>query len=107
METNPERMIVLTDCDVVVTNFEVRVEELWEEHTTGGQTMMIARDALWRDLPVHQRHKPSGAPFPVNSGLVVMKPSDFTVSLMKDVLAKGRLTGTSNYAARVLFDQPR
>ena len=61
-ELDKHQMVVLLDCDVVVTNFDIKVEELWAGHTNSSTTMMIARDAWSRFGYV-----------PFNTGVIVFK----------------------------------
>lgn len=71
LSLNPSRLTVIMDCDVFITNPEIRVQDIWREWAHEGTEVLIARDAHWR-LGV-----------PINSGLIIMRGGEFSEELMR------------------------
>ena len=82
--------MVLMDCDIAVTNPQIKVEEIFEEYNND---IIIARDALWKNG------------VPINSGVIIFKNSEFSKNILE--IMKHSSTSTSNkFLGKALVDQP-
>ena len=60
-------LVVIMDCDMFVTNMDIRIEGIWRGVATPLTDLVIARDAHWQ-LGV-----------PINSGLIIARPSTYHI----------------------------
>ena len=103
-------LILLMDCDIFITNPEITVEQIWEENSFPSTGIIVSRDAE------------STRGVPVNSGMVLIRPCQFSKLFLNSILEKGRwaeegggykilenvgLGGTGRYNSKTLVDQPR
>jgi hypothetical protein len=91
-------LVVIMDCDIFITNPDITIESIWARHSTPITDMMLARDA----------HYHLGVP--VNSGLIIVRPSTFAKNFFSGMLKSGRLDAKVHgnlYNAKTLVDQPR
>ena len=94
----PDNLVVIADCDVFVTNDNVRVEDVWRDWSHDATEVLISRDAHWQ------------MGVPVNSGLIILRGGDYSRRILQDMLEKGRVTDSrwkGRFNADTLVDQPR
>ncbi len=91
------RLVVLMDCDIFVTNPTISIESIWSQWSTPTTSLILSRDAHW-NLGV-----------PVNSGMMIMKPSTFSATFINSIIEDGRLDKMYGnlFNGDTLVDQPR
>ena len=83
-------IMVLMDCDIAITNPQIKVEEIFEEYNND---IIIARDAIWKkDVPI-------------NSGVIIFKNSQFSKGVLEKMKYSSKST-SNKYLGKVLVDQP-
>ena len=84
-------LVLLLDCDVIITNHSIRVETIYGKYNND---IIIARDPQWKRLMV-----------PINSGIIVFKNSKWTLHILNQLAYSSRLK-THQYLSDTLVDQP-
>ena len=91
-------LTVIMDCDIFVTNSAVAISDIWHKWASDSTDLIISRDA----------HFHIGVP--INSGLIIAKPSSFVEDVFGSLLTNERLETSvhaSKFNADTLVDQPR
>ena len=83
-------IMVLMDCDIAITNPQIKVEEIFEEYNND---IIIARDAIWK----------KGVP--INSGVIIFKNSQFSKGVLEKMKYSSKST-SNKYLGKALVDQP-
>lgn len=83
-------LVLLLDCDVAITNMDIRVEDVYKKYKND---IIISRDALWN------------RGVPINSGVIIFAKSDWTLGIAKRLSVAKRLN-SHKYLAGSLVDQP-
>tara|TARA_B110000858_G_scaffold181876_1_gene220716 strand:- start:4257 stop:7181 length:2925 start_codon:yes stop_codon:yes gene_type:complete len=83
-------IMVLMDCDIAITNPQIKVEEIFEEYNND---IIIARDAIWK----------KGVP--INSGVIIFKNSQFSKGVLEKMKYSSKST-SNKYLGKPLVDQP-
>ena len=94
MNKMPENnLILLTDCDVVVTNSSIRMETVWDTEAKADTSILLAKDPAWQSKGI-----------PINSGMIMMKNNAWTRRLFEEIIVHGPVHG--NWTQWNLLDQP-
>ena len=92
--------VLLLDCDVVVTNPEITVEDVWSANSNASTLLMISRDA-WSEYGY----------VPFNSGVIIFKRGEWLTTLLDDILTgletQHTVSGKHWGSKHGLKDQPR
>lgn len=89
-------LVLLADCDIIVTNLKTRMETVWNASSKNSQTSLIlSRDPAWKS---HSKY------IPINSGFLLFKNTYWSRALVSAVISHGPVTG--HWRQGNLVDQP-
>ena len=86
-------LMLLTDCDVVVTNLDISMKSVWDSQAKKHTSMLLAKDPAWKSYGI-----------PINSGMIMIKNGKWNRRLFAEILAHGPVSG--KWTQFFLLDQP-
>lgn len=94
----PERtLVLLSDCDIVVTNMSISIYDVWLAHATSNNTsLIVAQDPAYKSLQAF---------VPINSGFMLFQNTKWSRTLVASVVAHGPVTDKT-WMQGNLVDQP-
>ena len=86
-------LVLLSDCDVVITNSSYKIEEVWMKQALPRSSLLVAKDPAWKSHGI-----------PINSGMLMVKNTAWLRSFFSKLIQHGPVTGT--WKQWELLDQP-